>query len=135
MGHPIIQEQTRLHDRVSLTQHLLLTLHTCDYSQSPYRSVRKHPVHIVSPSSNQHPLFCSPPVSFFWIAKLRSSKVLEEILGETYGGTVVSDFSNACIKYANKLQQFCLAHLTRDIEFLTTLPDQKDQAFGNALLV
>ena len=74
-------------------------------------------------------------VSFFWIAKSRSSKVLEEILGKTYGGTIVSDFFSAYIKYANKLQQFCLAHLIRDIKFLTTLPDKKDQAFGNALLV
>jgi len=80
-------------------------------------------------------VFCSPLVSFFWIAKSRSSKVLEEILGETYGGTIVSDFFNAYIKYANKLQQFCLAHLIRDIKFLTTLPDKKDRAFGDALLI
>jgi len=80
-------------------------------------------------------VFCSPLVSFFWIAKSRSSKVLEEILGKTYGGTIVSDFFSAYIKYANKLQQFCLAHLIRDIKFLTTLPDKKNQAFGNALLV
>ncbi len=80
-------------------------------------------------------VFCSPLVSFFWIAKSRSSKVLQEILGETYGGTIVSDFFSAYVKYANKLQQFCLAHLIRDIKFLTTLPDKEDQAFGDALLV
>jgi len=80
-------------------------------------------------------VFCSPLISFFWIAKSRSSKVLEEILGKTYGGTIVSDFFSAYIKYANKLQQFCLAHLIRDIKFLTTLPDKKDQAYGDALLL
>jgi hypothetical protein len=65
-------------------------------------------------------VLCTPLVSFFWIAKSRSCKVLEEILGETYDGTIVSDFFGAYIKYANKLQQFCLAHLIRDIKFLTT---------------
>lgn len=80
-------------------------------------------------------VFCSPLVSFFWIAQSRSSKVLEEILGETYGGTIVSDFFSAYVKYANKLQQFCLAHLIRDIKFLTTLPDKNDKDFGDALLM
>ena len=79
-------------------------------------------------------VFCSPVVSFFWIAKSRSSKVLKEILGETYDGTIVSDFFGAYVKYANKLQQFCLAHLIRDIKFLTTLPNQNDKTFGEALL-
>ncbi len=79
-------------------------------------------------------VFWSPLVSFFWIAKSRSSKVLKEILGETYGGTIVSDFFGAYVKYANKLQQFCLAHLIRDIKFLTTLPNQNDKIFGEALL-
>ena len=79
-------------------------------------------------------VFCSPVISFFWIAKSRSSQVLKEVLGETYGGTIVSDFFSAYIKYANKLQQFCLAHLIRDIKFLTTLPGKNDKAFGEALL-
>lgn len=80
-------------------------------------------------------VFCTSLFSFFWIDKSRSSKVLKEILGETYGGTIVSDFFGAYIKYANALQQFCLAHLIRDIKFLTTLPDKGDQAFGDALLI
>jgi len=80
-------------------------------------------------------VFCTSLFSFFRIDKSRSSKVLKEILGETYGGTIVSDFFGAYIKYANALQQFCLAHLIRDIKFLTTLPDKRDQAFGDALLM
>jgi transposase len=80
-------------------------------------------------------VFCTPILSFFCIAKSRSSKVLEEILGKTYGGTIVSDFFSAYVKYANRLQQFCLAHLIRDIKFLTTLPDRKDKDFGQALLI
>jgi len=79
-------------------------------------------------------VFCTPLISFFCIAKSRSSQVLREVLGETYGGTIVSDFFSAYVKYANKLQQFCLAHLIRDVKFLTTLPDKNDKAFGEALL-
>ncbi len=79
--------------------------------------------------------FCTPVLSFFCIAKSRSSKVLEEVLGKMYAGTIVSDFFSAYVKYASTLQQFCLAHLIRDIKFLTTLPKKKDQAFGDALLI
>jgi transposase len=80
-------------------------------------------------------VFCTSLLSFFYIAKSRSSQVLKEILGETYGGTIVSDFFSAYVKYANKLQQFCLAHLIRDIKFLTTLPGKNDRALGEALLL
>jgi transposase len=80
-------------------------------------------------------VFCTPLVSFFWIAKSRSSAVLKEILGQTYRGTIVSDFFSAYVKYANKLQQFCLAHLIRDIKFLATLPGKNDKVFGEALLL
>lgn len=80
-------------------------------------------------------VFCTAAISFFCIAKSRGSKVLEEILGKTYGGTIVSDFFSAYVKYANRLQQFCLAHLIRDIKFLTTLPGEADKWFGQRLLV
>ncbi len=49
-------------------------------------------------------VFCTSAISFFCIAKSRSSKVLEEVLGKTYGGTIVSDFFSAYVKYANGLQ-------------------------------
>jgi transposase len=80
-------------------------------------------------------VFCTTAFSFFVIAKSRSSKVLREVLGEVYGGTLVSDFFSAYVKYANRLQQFCLAHLIRDIKFLTTLPDDNEQRFGRVLLL
>jgi len=79
-------------------------------------------------------IFCTSAISFFYIAKSRSSQVLRDILGETYNGTIVSDFFSAYVKYANKIQQFCLAHLIRDIKFLTTLPNEADKHFGKALL-
>ena len=75
-------------------------------------------------------VFCTSMVSFFCIAKSRGSMVLEEVLGKAYSGTIVS----AYVKYANRLQQFCLAHLIRDIKFLATLPDEADKRFGERLL-
>ena len=80
-------------------------------------------------------VFCTGLVSFFVIAKSRATKVLRGVLGEVYGGTIVSDFFSAYTSYANRLQQFCLAHLIRDIKFLTTLPHETDQRFGRLLLV
>ncbi|RLC07474.1 MAG: IS66 family transposase [Deltaproteobacteria bacterium] len=80
-------------------------------------------------------VFSAATISFFHIARSRGSKVLEEVLGKTYGGTIISDFFSAYIKYANPLQQFCLAHLIRDIKFLTTLPGEADKRFGELLLI
>jgi transposase len=80
-------------------------------------------------------VFCTSAISFFCVARSRSSKVLEEVLGKTYDGTIVSDFFSAYVKYANRLQQFCLAHLIRDIKFLTTLDDEADKRFGRRLLI
>ena len=80
-------------------------------------------------------IFCTSAISFFCIAKSRGSKVLEEVLGKAYSGTIVSDFFSAYVKYANRLQQFCLAHLIRDIKFLATLPDEADRQFGERLLI
>lgn len=79
-------------------------------------------------------VFCTSTISFFRIAKSRGSKVLEAVLGEVYNGTIISDFFSAYVKYGNRLQQFCLAHLIRDIKFLTTLPGQRDKQFGQRLL-
>ncbi len=80
-------------------------------------------------------LFCTPRLSFYHIAKSRGAKVLEAVLGKTYGGTIISDFFSAYVSYANRLQQFCLAHLIRDIKFLTTLPGDTDKRFGERLLI
>lgn len=80
-------------------------------------------------------MFCTNLISFFYISKSRASKVLEEVLGQTYKGTIISDFFSAYIKYASEFQQFCLAHLIRDIKFLTTLPDKTTQLLGQGLLL
>lgn len=78
--------------------------------------------------------FCTRFLGFFTIDASRGSQVLKRILGETFKGAIISDFFSAYVKYANVFQQFCLAHLIRDIKFLTTLPDIADQQFGLRLL-
>lgn len=78
--------------------------------------------------------FCTRFLGFFTIDASRGSQVLKRVLGETFQGTVISDFFSAYVKYANAFQQFCLAHLIRDIKFLITLPDIADQQFGSRLL-
>jgi len=80
-------------------------------------------------------VFSTSLISFFHIDRSRGSKVLEEVLGKIYSGTIVSDFFSAYVKYASALQQFCLAHLIRDVKFLTTLPDDADKQFGERLLI
>lgn len=78
--------------------------------------------------------FCTKLFGFFTVEASRGSQVLKRVLGETFKGTLITDFFSAYTKYASALQQFCLAHLIRDIKFLTTLPDTANQQFGIRLL-
>ena len=78
--------------------------------------------------------FCTKLFGFFTVEASRGSQVLKRVLGETFKGTLISDFFSAYVKYASALQQFCLAHLIRDIKFLITLPDQANQEFGKKML-
>lgn len=80
-------------------------------------------------------VFCTSLIAFFCIRKSRGSDVLREILGTTFKGALMSDFYSAYVKFASPRQQFCLAHLIRDIRFLTTLPSKSTQRFGLELLV
>ena len=73
----------------------------------------------------------------FRIDKSRGSKVLIEMLGREFEGTIGCDYFSAYRKYMkdfNVAVQFCIAHLIRDVKFLVKLPDQQTQAYGNKLL-
>jgi len=62
--------------------------------------------------------------------------VLVETLGEEFNGVLGCDYFGAYRKYMRKfdvLIQFCLAHLIRDVKFLTTLPDKKQKAYGERI--
>ena len=79
-------------------------------------------------------VFCSATIGFFAIRTSRGAKVLKEILGDTFGGAITSDFYSAYVCYKTIQQQFCLAHLIRDIKFLTTLPQADVKEFGEKVL-
>jgi transposase len=71
--------------------------------------------------------------TLFRIEPTRSSQVLIDTLGEEFNGVLGCDYFGAYRKYMRKfgvLIQFCLAHLIRDVKFLATLPDKKQQAYG-----
>ncbi len=71
--------------------------------------------------------------TLFRIEPSRSSDVLIDTLGEEFNGVLGCDYFGAYRKYMRKfdvLVQFCLAHLIRDVKFLTTLPDKKQKAYG-----
>ena len=75
--------------------------------------------------------------TLFRIDRSRGSQVLREVLGETFVGTLGCDYFSAYHKYRRECgitTQFCLAHLIRDVKFLTTLPEPATVAYGQQLL-
>jgi transposase len=74
--------------------------------------------------------------TLFKIDPTRSGAVLLDVLGEEFNGVLGCDYFSAYRRYlreCNAVVQFCLAHLIRDVKFLTTLPDARDRAYGERL--
>ena len=72
----------------------------------------------------------------FKIDPTRSGDVLVKVLGEEFEGVLGCDYFSAYRRYmreCNVLVQFCLAHLIRDVKYLTTLPNARDRAYGERL--
>jgi transposase len=68
----------------------------------------------------------------------RSADVLVDILGKEFQGILGCDYFSAYRRYMREggvRLQFCLAHLIRDVKFLTTLPDARDRRYGEDLRV
>jgi len=66
----------------------------------------------------------------------RSADVLMDILGKEFKGILGCDYFSAYRRYMRECSvrlQFCLAHLIRDVKFLTTLPDERDRRYGEEL--
>ena len=62
--------------------------------------------------------------------------MLIEVLGAEFDGVLGCDYFSAYRRYHREcgvVLQFCLAHLIRDVKFLTTLPDARDRAYGEGL--
>ena len=58
------------------------------------------------------------------------------VLGPEFNGVMGCDFFSAYRRYQREfgvMLQFCLAHLIRDVKYLTTLPDARDRAYGERL--
>jgi transposase len=75
--------------------------------------------------------------TLFKIDPSRGSQVLIEMLGREFAGVLGCDYFSAYRKYMGDFDvavQFCLAHLIRDVKFLTTLPDQATRNYGQRVL-
>jgi len=75
--------------------------------------------------------------TLFRIDPSRGSQVLLEVLGAEFTGVIGCDYFSAYRKYmrlnTSVAVQFCLAHLIRDVKYLTTLRDAPTQAYGERL--
>lgn len=82
--------------------------------------------------------FRAPQFTLFKIDPSRSSQVLQDVLGLEFDGVLGCDYYSAYHKYMrlneHVLVQFCLAHLIRDIKFLTTHPAPRNQIYGTRVL-
>ena len=66
----------------------------------------------------------------------RNAEVLLATLGQEFAGILGCDYFSAYRRYMREGSirlQFCLAHLVRDVKFLTTLPDARDRQYGERL--
>lgn len=80
--------------------------------------------------------FRAPGYTLFRIDRSRGSKVLLETLGKEFEGVLGCDYFSAYRKYMGDLSvkvQFCLAHLVRDVKYLTTL-EARTRKYGERLL-
>src|SRR5262245_32664540 len=74
--------------------------------------------------------------TLFHIDAYRSANVLMDILGTEFQGILGCDYFSAYRRYMRECDvrlQFCLAHLIREVKFLTTLPDASDRRYGEDL--
>ena len=81
--------------------------------------------------------FDTSDYSLFKIDKSRGCKVLEEMLGKDFSGIIGADYWGAYRKYARLFDvrmQYCMAHLIRDIRFLTEHKVRKLSRWGSELL-
>jgi transposase len=74
--------------------------------------------------------------TLFKIDLTRSADVLIEVLGREFDGVLGCDCFSAYRRYMREfgvVLQFCLAHLIREVKFLTTLPEPATRAYGERL--
>jgi transposase len=89
-------------------------------------------------NGHQHWTWCfrAGLYTLFKIDPTRSADVLIGVLGAEFDGVLGCDYFSAYRRYHREcgvVLQFCLAHLIRDVKYLTTLPDARDRAYGEGL--
>src|SRR5262249_61662765 len=65
-----------------------------------------------------------------------TADVMIDVLGAECDGVLGCDYFSAYRRYHREcggVLQFCLAHLIRDVKYVTTLPDRRDRAYGEGL--
>lgn len=75
--------------------------------------------------------------TLFKIDPTRGAEVLIDVLGAEFDGVLGCDYFSAYRRYHREFGvelQFCLAHLIRDVKYLTTLPDARDRVYGERLI-
>lgn len=60
--------------------------------------------------------FSNKKISFSHIDQSRGQKVVQEVLGDKYGGALITDFLSAYNKIETKAKQRCLVHILRDLK-------------------
>ncbi len=81
--------------------------------------------------------FRADDFTVFRIHASRGSAVLQDVLGETFGGVIGCDYFSAYRKYmadSGATVQFCLAHLIREVRFLAEHSDKVLARWGEKLL-
>ena len=78
-------------------------------------------------------VFSAAAFVVFHIDKTRSAKVLSDVLGPEYSGTIGCDYYSAYHSYlatTGGTAQFCHAHLVRDLRFLRSHPDPETRKYA-----
>jgi len=81
--------------------------------------------------------FRAQDYALFKIDPSRGSQVLFDVLGDEFAGVLGCDYFSAYRKFMKDCDvrvQFCLAHLIRDLKYLTTLSNKQTAAYGQRLL-
>ena len=74
--------------------------------------------------------------TLFKLDPTRKAEVLIHVLGQEFDGVLGCDYFSSYRRFLRTCGvavQFCLAHLIRDVKYLTTLPDARDRAYGERL--
>lgn len=81
--------------------------------------------------------FRAEAFTVFHLHPSRGSRVLQKVLGETFGGAIGCDYYGAYRKYVRQGDvrvQYCLAHLIREVRFLADHCNRRLSRWGQKLL-